>query len=182
MICAMAMVEYSTVPSGISAADRIVKTANVEIVEAKVVCPGKYIVIIAGEVSSVSAAVDAARSFCPEKLIDSFVIGNIHEDVLSAIFERKEVKNCRAMGIVETSTVASAIVAADTAAKCADVELVELRLAKSMAGKSYLLLSGDVASVSAAIESARSAAEGKGMFIDSSVIPNPDNEIWNKIL
>lgn len=182
MVRAIAMVEYSTVPTGIQAADTLVKTANIEIIEAKVVCPGKYIVIITGDLSAIKAAVDAAKSRFEEKLVDSFVLGNIHEEVLPAIYGSNEVKNPKAMGIIETSTVASAIVAADTAAKSADVTLVELRLAKSMGGKSYLILTGDVACVSAAIENARVASEDKGMFIDSSVIPNPDPEVWKKVL
>lgn len=182
MIRAIAMVEYSTVPTGIEAADTLVKTANIEIIEAKVVCPGKYIVIITGDLSAIMAAVDAAKSKFTEKLVDSFVLGNIHEEVLSAIYGTVEVEKPHAMGVIETSTVASAIVAADTAAKSADVTLVELRLAKSMAGKSYLIITGDVACVSAAIENARVAAEDKGMFLDSSVIPNPDPEVWKKVL
>lgn len=182
MIRAIAMVEYSTVPTGIEAADTLVKTANIDIIEAKVVCPGKYIVIITGELSAIKASVDAAKAKFQEKLVDSFVIGNIHEEVLPAIYGTVEVNNPRAMGVIETNTVASAIVAADTAAKSADVTLVELRLAKSMGGKSYLILTGDVACVSAAIENARAASEDKGMFIDSSVIPNPDPEVWKKVL
>ena len=41
---AIGMVEYSTVSTGMQAADTIVKTADVEIIEASTVCPGKYMV------------------------------------------------------------------------------------------------------------------------------------------
>ena len=53
---AIGMVEYQTVSSGITAADLMVKTANVEVLQASVVCPGKYIIIISGELSAISAA------------------------------------------------------------------------------------------------------------------------------
>ena len=43
---AIGMVEYQTVSTGIYAADTMVKTADVDIIEAQTVCPGKYIVII----------------------------------------------------------------------------------------------------------------------------------------
>ena len=58
---AIGMVEYKTVASGVVAADAMVKTSEVDIIEAQTVCPGKYIVIISGDLSAVRAAVDNAR-------------------------------------------------------------------------------------------------------------------------
>lgn len=55
----LGMVELNTVSSGISAADIMLKTAHVEILISETVCPGKYIVLIAGILSAVTAAVDA---------------------------------------------------------------------------------------------------------------------------
>lgn len=49
----------------------------------------------------------------------------------------------------------SIIVAADEAAKTAIVDLIELRIARGMCGKSYMLLTGEVAAVEAAIEKLR---------------------------
>ena len=66
---ALAMVEYLTVSTGITAADSMVKTADVELIEAHVVCPGKYIALITGELSAVSAAVDAVKANYPSKLV-----------------------------------------------------------------------------------------------------------------
>ena len=182
MARAIGMIEYTTVSTGISAADTLVKTADVEIIEAQVVCPGKYIVIISGELSAIRAAIDACKNLHGEKLIDSFVLGNVHEGVFPAIYATVDVENPRALGVIETFSGASAIVAADAAAKSADVTLVELRIARGMCGKSYLLLTGEVAAVGAAIENAKAAAGDKGMLLDSSVIPNPDPKLWEKVL
>ena len=41
---AIGMVEYKTVSAGVVAADAMVKTSEVSIIEAQTVCPGKYIV------------------------------------------------------------------------------------------------------------------------------------------
>ncbi len=182
MARAIGMIEYTTVSTGISAADTLVKTADVEIIEAQVVCPGKYIVIISGELSAIRASVDACKNLYGEKLIDSFVLGNVHEGVFPAIYATVDVKNPRALGVIETFSGASAIVAADAAAKSADVTLVELRIARGMCGKSYLLLTGEIAAVGAAIENSKAAAGDKGMLLDYSVIPNPDPKLWEKIL
>ena len=46
---AIGMIEFKTTPAGITAADAMVKTSEVEIVEAQTVCPGKYIAIITGD-------------------------------------------------------------------------------------------------------------------------------------
>ena len=56
---AIGMIEFKTTATGITAADAMVKTSEVEIVEAQTVCPGKYIAIITGDLSAVKAAVDA---------------------------------------------------------------------------------------------------------------------------
>ena len=74
MAKAIGMLEYTTVSTGIEATDMMVKTSEVELIEAQVVCPGKYISLICGDLSAVKAALDAAKSKFGEKLIDSFLI------------------------------------------------------------------------------------------------------------
>lgn len=179
---AIGMIEFKTVASGITAADAMVKTAQVDIVEAQTVCPGKYIAIVTGDLSAVKAAVDAAKAQYPEHLIDSFVLGNPHEDIFPAIYGASNVEEVSALGILETYDAASIIVAADMAAKTSIVQLIELRIAKGMCGKSYMLLTGEVSAVDAAIEKAKAAIADDGMFLDSSVIAHPDKQMIQSIL
>jgi microcompartment protein CcmL/EutN len=112
---ALGMIEFKTVASGITATDVMLKTAEVEVVTAGPVCPGKYIATIAGEISAVKAAIEAAEKYNSAMLIDKFLLGNPHEDVQPAICGSLEVKNKGAIGIIETYTAASAVVCADTA-------------------------------------------------------------------
>ncbi|MBQ9963602.1 MAG: BMC domain-containing protein [Clostridia bacterium] len=179
---AIGMIEYKTVSSGMLATDRMVKTAEVEVLEASTVCPGKYMVLISGELSAVRAAVDAASAHYPDALIDSFVLGNPHETIFSALYGSTDIGAPNALGVLETFTAAAAIVAADVAAKTAQVELVELRLARGMCGKSYLLLTGEIAAVEAAIRKAQAGAGENGMYLDSAIIPHPDEKMWRSIL
>ncbi len=179
---AIGMVEYKTVSSGMRAADRMVKTADVDILEASTVCPGKFLVLISGELSAVRAAVDAAATHDPEPLIDSFVLGAPHDSIFTALYGTADVGDPEALGVLETFSSSAAIVAADIAAKTALVELIELRLARGMCGKSYLLLTGGIAAVQAAIDRAQSGAGENGMFLDSAVIPHPDEKTWKSIL
>ena len=179
---AIGLVEFKTVSSGVFAADTMVKTAEVDVIQAETVCPGKYFVLIEGDLSAVRAAVDAAKTTNTEHLIDTFVLGNPHETLFPAIYGATEIHNPKALGILETYSVASAIVAADIAAKTAIVDLIELRLARGMCGKSYLMLTGEFSSVSAAIEKAKAEAGEDGMFLDSTVIAGPDEKLWKTIL
>ncbi len=179
---AIGMVEYKTVSSGVSAADRMVKTAKVEIIAAQTVCPGKYIAVISGELSAVNAAVAAAQAVSGEYLIGSFVLGNPHESIFPAIYGTADIQAVAALGILETYDAATIIVAADTAAKSAIVELIELRIARGMCGKSYLMLTGEVAAVEAAIDKAKAEISRSGMYLDSTVIARPDENICQAVL
>jgi len=179
---AIGMVEFVTVSAGMTGADTMLKTAEVEVVECATVCPGKYIVIISGELSAVKASVDAAKVKNTSMVIDSFVLGNPHESLFSAIYGAGRPERVEALGVLESFSAATAIVAADAAAKTALVDLIELRLARGMCGKSYLLLTGSVSAVAAAIERAENEASDRGMLLDSSVIPRPDEKLWQSIL
>ncbi len=179
---AIGMIEFKTVASGITAADQMVKTSDVELLEAQTVCPGKYIALIAGDLSAVRAAVDRAAKTRPDELIDSFVLGNPDESIFPAIYGSTHVEEINALGILETYDAASIIVAADIAAKTAIVKLIELRVAKGMCGKSYMLITGEVAACEAAIAKAKASVGEKGMFLDSSVIARPDAQLCKAIL
>lgn len=179
---AIGMVEYKTVSSGVVAADIMVKTSDVSVIEAQTVCPGKYIVIISGDLSAVDAAVNAAKVQYGDHLISSFVLGNPHESIFPAIYGASEIEEVAALGVLETYDAASMIVAADEAAKTAIVDLIELRLARGMCGKSYMFITGEVAAVEAAIERAKMTVAENGMYLDSSVIARPDKQIRQAIL
>ena len=177
MAKAIGMVECTTVSTGFKAADDMAKAANVELLQAEATCPGKFVILIAGELSAVRASVDRAAVAYEDKVIDTFVLGNPHESIFPAIYGTAEPEKVEALGVLETYDVAAMIVAADVAAKTAIVELLELRLAKGMCGKSYMTITGSVSAVQAAIDSAKRSAGEKGMFLDESVIARPSDQL-----
>lgn len=179
---AIGMVEYTTVSSGMQAADLIVKTASVEIIEASTVCPGKFMVIFTGEISAVKASIENCKAQFPSRLIDSFVLGNPHKDLIPAICGATDVSEVEALGVFETYTAAAAVVAADNAVKTSMVDLIEIRLARGMCGKSYVLITGSISAVTAAIEKAKKESKEGGMFLDSAIIPSPSKDLWKNIL
>ena len=181
MAKAIGMVEMTTVSTGYLAADEMAKAADVEILQAEVTCPGKFVSLVTGELSAVRASVDRAGNRYADKVIDTIVLGNPHESIFPAIDGTAQPEKIDARGILETYDVAALIVAADMAAKTAVVELIELRLAKGMCGKSYMTLTGSVSAVQAAIDRAKNEAGDKGMFLDSSVIARPSDKLMKYI-
>jgi len=163
------------------ATDQLLKAADVELIEALTVCPGKFLAMFKGELSAVNAATQSVVLTYGEHIIDSFVLGNPHESIFSALYGATSTDCMRSLGILETFSAAAIVVAADTAAKTADVMLVEIRVARGMCGKSYLLLTGEVAAVQAAIDSARTITGENGMLLDCAVIPKPDSQLWESI-
>lgn len=173
---AIGMVEYMTVSTGIKAADFITKTADVELIQAQTVCPGKFIIMFCGDLSAVRESADACEKQFPEHLIDKFVLGNPHDSIFKALTCTVEINDIAALGVMETYTSASIIVAADHAAKTAMVDVFEIRVARGMCGKSYMLMTGTVTAVTAAITSAVKYIKDEGTVLDYAVIPNPSKD------
>ena len=179
---AIGMIEFKTVSAGITAADQMVKTSDVEILEAQTVCPGKYVAIIAGDLSAVRAAVERARATRPEELIDDFVLGNPDPSIFPAIYGTSQVEDVSALYVYLFTTRPPLLWRRLSRRRTAIVQLIELRIAKGMCGKSYLLITGEVAACEAAIAAATESVGEKGMFLDSSVIAHPDAQICKTIL
>lgn len=179
---AIGLLELKNITKGILAADAMLKAANVEILMAQAMCPGKYVVMVAGDVGAVQSAVRSgnAVSGC-ENVVDEFILPNLHESVFPALTGCTDVKEIQALGIIESYSVASAIIAADIAAKSAAIKLIEVRLARGMGGKAMVTLTGDVGAVTAAIRAGSNAIKDTGFLVDQLVLPAPHNAL-HKVL
>jgi len=171
MFVAIGAVETSSIAQGTVAADAMVKTAEVEILELGPLSPGKFWILIGGEVATVRASYQRGLEVAGETLLDSLFIPQLHEMVLPALRGTCPPHDHDALGVIETLTAAAAIVAADLAAKAADVVLRDLRLANGLGGKGVLWLSGAVSDVQAAVEAGRALALQQGLLARAVVIP-----------
>jgi len=61
----LGVLEFNSIAVGIKAMDEMAKAAPVKIIEAKTVCPGKYVVIITGDVASVDASLTSGKRSIP---------------------------------------------------------------------------------------------------------------------
>ena len=176
---AVAVFEFRSIAKGIEAADEALKAAGVEIVSAEPICPGKFELLLTGELAQVNAASEKLSIGYEEYIVDHIQLGRIDYSVLKALLGAQPQPSPGALGVVETFTIASTIMAADRAVKAAKVEILELRVARGMAGKGFVTLVGNVADVNAAIEAGASYAKEEGSFIASSLIAAPHEELWN---
>ena len=144
---AIGILESNSIAKGIEAADAVLKAADTALLYAKPVCPGKYTILFYGDVAAVSASLDAGAAVIDAHLVDSVVIPRIHPQVIQAISLSTAPDGVNAVGVMEFFSVTAAVYAADAAAKAADVTLLDVRLGVGIGGKSFAVLTGEVAAV-----------------------------------
>jgi microcompartment protein CcmL/EutN len=176
------MIELSSVAAGFQVADAMLKAGNVRLYLSRSICSGKYMVLIAGDASAVESAVAAGAEAASGCLIDSFVVASIHPDVLTALGRTSVVPPDGALGIIESFNVATLLQAADAAAKRATVQLLEIRLAMALGGKAFVTMTGDVASVQAAVAAGRKIIADAGMLVNAVVISRPHPDVYREMV
>jgi microcompartment protein CcmL/EutN len=182
MKAAIGLLEIQNVTRGIQVADTMLKAANVELVLAQPVCPGKFIVMVSGDVGAVQSAIKAGKSLTAGSVVDEFVLPNIHPSVFPALSGCTEIKELKALGVIESFSVASVVTAADAAVKAAAVDLIEIRLARGLGGKAVVLLTGDIGAVTAAIRTGSDVIREGGFLVDHLVIAAPHKTLRQAII
>jgi microcompartment protein CcmL/EutN len=179
---AIGLIELSSIAAGYLVADAMLKAADVELILSRTICSGKYMVLVGGDVAGVTSSVEAGQVIGQGAVIDAFVIPNVHPSLFPAISGTSKVDALEAMGIIESFSVASMIEAADAAAKAANVQLIELRLAMALGGKAFVTLTGDVAAAQAAVDAGAAVVASKGLLVNKVVIPNPRRELLSELI
>lgn len=174
--------ELNSIAKGIEAADIILKTAEVDLIYAKAGCPGKYYILFTGEVAAVNASIEAGKEVGGGYTVDSCVIPRVHPQVIKAINMTCAPVTVGAVGVMEFFSVTAAVYAADAAVKAADVDLMDVRLGTGIGGKSFVVMTGEVAAVSASVDAGTHTENAAGMTVSSVVIPNPRKEIFESLM
>ena len=174
------LLEVTSVAIGHLALDAMLKTASIEVLLARSICSGKYLIAVAGDVSSVDAAVESGARHASGALIEKRTIPRLHPSIFPAIAMAVDVtpETLRAFGMVETFSAASIIEVADAAVKSADVTLLRIHLAMALGGKGFVAMTGDVASVEAAVAAGAKVAADEGTLVARVVIPRPAPELF----
>lgn len=146
---ALALLEFESVAVGILAGDAMIKRGPVAEIVAGTVHPGRYLVMVTGDVGAVDEAIAGGlESATP---VDSVFLPDVHPAVVAAVRGGRRASPGEALGVVETRTVAATISGADAAVKGATIEILEIHLADGLGGKGYVLFGGEVSDVQAAV-------------------------------
>lgn len=175
-------VELNSIGLGMETADAMVKATQVELVLARTTCPGRYLIIITGDTGAVTDSVETGLRLGGDMVVDSFVIPNVHADVVPAMNGTALPDPINALGVIETYTAASCVLAADAAAKAGDVSLLELRLSAGLGGKAFVVMTGEVSAVRSSVEAGAANAAAANPVVSKIVIPSPSEELKRQLL
>jgi len=167
------------VARGVEVANAVLWDAEVEMLFAAPVQPGKYVLLFTGSVQDVTSSLARGVDVAGGDLVDQLLIPQVHEQVETGLRRRggRVDGMLDAVGVVETATVASCIQAADVALKTSTVDLMDLRIANGLGGKSFFALTGPVSDVRSSITAGASDAEGRGLLSRQVVIPRPHPDL-----
>lgn len=179
---AIGLIELRSIARGMLTTDAMLKASEVELLRAHVVCPGKYIILVAGTISQVNSAIETGKQVAPEVVVDHFVLPNVHPSIFPALTATTEVDVVKAVGVIETFTLAASIVAADTAVKAAPLKLMEIRLPFAMGGKAFTIFTGELSAVRSGVNAAVSLLKDEGVIDSFAVIPSPHKDLIAKLL
>jgi microcompartment protein CcmL/EutN len=150
---ALALLELASIARGHRVADAMVKRAPVALLRCEPVSPGKFLVLVDGDVASVDEAFRAGLEAAGDATLDKLFLPQAHAQLAGALRgEARAGQGVDALGVIETTTVAATILAADAAAKAAVVRVIEMQLARGLGGKAYFVVTGALAQVEAAVE------------------------------
>jgi microcompartment protein CcmL/EutN len=142
---------------------------------------GKHVLLYAGDVASVEESHTAAVAAGDGTILKEILIPGVHPELtpfLDAFWNgtphRRPTRE--SIAIVESLTLAGAILAADRALKAADVSLVSMKLGDGIGGKAFFILTGRQEELEAGIEVAYLQLKDLGSLGRVDLIPRPQEE------
>lgn len=178
----IALLEFNSIAAGIQSADVMVKKAPITLLQVTPVCPGKFIILIYGDVSSVDSSLKEGIEGREIYLVDKLFLPNAHSYLIPAITGTTVIKEIKSLAVIETFSVASCIIAADAACKAAQVELIIMRLACGLGGKAYFTMTGELPDIEASYDAALKSIAENGLLVNGVIIPSPHIELNEKML
>jgi microcompartment protein CcmL/EutN len=173
----IAVIEFKSISKGIAVTDEMLKSAEVNLVLASTLCPGKYLTVLEGEVSAVENAVRTADRLGGRHVFSSEVISGINSEVIRAIGGKLASAPLGSMGIIEGLQMSNLISSADRSVDSADVVFLDFRLGKGCGAVSFFVITGILSSVEEAVENAISYLGSCGSLIAYKIINNPDRQV-----
>lgn len=178
---ALAFIECQSIARGLYVTDVALKKAAVKVISSQPISGGKHVLLFFGDVESVTEAHRAAVSEAQGTLLREILIAGVHADLVPFLDSLWNTQGMRAevgeaVAIVESQTLAGAIVSADQALKSAEVQLVRMRLGQGIGGKAYFVLTGRQSDVEAAVEAAEKRLKEMDNLVRVDLLPSPSTD------
>ncbi|MDW7670042.1 MAG: BMC domain-containing protein, partial [Bacillota bacterium] len=157
------------------------KSGDVELILSTPVCPGKHIVMVSGRVESVKSSIKTGEIVGGIFIVQTHLLTNIDETIIPAISGTADISEIKSLGIIETISALTSIQAGDIAVKASKVKLIEIRIARGLGGKGFMIITGEISSVKSAIDSCLNELKDSGSITSYSVISSPHKDIINSI-
>lgn len=179
---AIGAIELSSIGLGYKAQDAMLDAADVEILIARTICSGKYLIVVGGSVDDVQTAVRAGVDDAGESIIDQLVIPNVDSQVFPALGQSVtlEADDVEALGVVESFSGVSILQAADAACKAARVTLFRIHVAMALGGKGFCLMAGNLGQVRDAVRAGAQQCRDRGLLVSEVVIPRPNQALFSE--
>jgi microcompartment protein CcmL/EutN len=179
---AIALIEFSSIAAGTRASDILAKKAPIEILRAGTLQPGKYAILFAGEVAAVEESLLAGCHAASDVVLDRVLLPDVHESVRAAILNQQQTDwSFDTIGMIETTTMAAVLEAADAAVKGASIEIIQIRLGDGLGGKGLVYFGGLQADVEAALATGCARIEYRQQPICKTIIPRIDDAIRQQL-
>jgi microcompartment protein CcmL/EutN len=177
----LAVVEFKSIARGIFTTDAMLKAADVDLVLATSLCPGKYLTIVKGETSAIESSLKIADEIGGRHVFSSEAINAISIKVIDAINGKLQSSTDGAIAIIESMQMANLIHSADEVVDAVQIEFVDFRLSRGCGVNGFYIFSGELSSVKEGAKVASQYLMEMGALLAFRVISGPDNEVWRWI-
>jgi len=174
---AIAVIELNSIARGIFAGDAMIKNAPVSIIHSGTVHNGKYLILVGGSVAAVEESYRNGITAGGGSVTDSLFLPDPHMSVINALSGKRGNCSGESIATVETTAVPSAVKAADSGVKGADVGIQEIRMADDLGGKGLVIFTGKLEEVETAVKISAEVLSEKDTLVETSIIPRPEQEI-----
>ncbi len=181
MTPALGIVETSSIARGVIVVDAMAKKAPIRVLQNHPISPGKHLVVVAGGVAEVDEAMQAGLAVAAATLVDRLFLPQAHEQLAPLLAGGRGAAVTESVAIFETYSAAATVLAADAAAKAAEVTLLEMRLGQGLGGKGFFTMTGALEAIEAAVAAGQAAIDA-GLLVGVEIIARPHEDLKDRLM
>jgi len=169
------VLELSSIATGYAVLDLCLKSGEVHVIEASAISPGKFLILLGGELREVEKAFQAAVNSAKESLLDSALLPNLQDSILKALYGLSKVEATReGLVVVETSSLSSMLWGLHILASKIKISLIEVKSGRGVGGKSIAFFVAD--NMPEALDFFIRTVKARAGFVEGQVVARPHKD------